>query len=479
MILENRLQGNERVADGAECRRDSLNPVVEPVFLRRSRRLKSYQQLGAKVFASSPVPYRRKRLMFLLYLGLFLAGTLIALLRVPVSDWNTLWAEDGRIFLNDAYANSFAVNVFKPYEGYLHFVPRLVSEVLAFVVPAGLIAVAFTLAASAIWSATALVFFDFSRGHIPNGWLRAVLWLLVLLVPTASHEVAGNIANSHWFLMAAAMWALFARDRSWWQAVAAAIVVLVAVLSDPLIFILTPLLLVRLWSLRTLRAQLVSLAFIVGAIVQSLVVFSSSRNLPSSFPGVKIALIIAERNIVGSFLPPPIYKRVATSMGQYGFSILAALVFVMLLVLAILVFRRTFAPLVMLLWALVFAGVTTFYGWDIFDQLAFSNFLGILTRYLITPALAIFSLIVIMLSVFFQSIRSPLKCAGVQIIVAILALLLVVSWFRSFVYDFKVDIPDAGTQYQNQGCSAGQVKVVIPPGPAELWYAMIPCTAFR
>lgn len=38
-----------------------------------------------------------------------------------------LWAEDGKIFLNDAYALG-AASPFKPYAPYLHLLPRLMRS---------------------------------------------------------------------------------------------------------------------------------------------------------------------------------------------------------------------------------------------------------------------------------------------------------------------------------------------------------------
>ncbi len=166
------------------------------------------------MFGAEVAPYARRWVAIVAYAVMFVAGTAIALFRVDPGTWNLLWAEDGKEFLQDAYDHPFVENLFRPYAGYMHLVPRLIAEPISVIVPADWAAIAFTVAASAVWSAAALAVFDFARGHVRHVAIRAGLWALILLFPVGGLEVAGNIANAHWFLIFAAFWALAARDRS-------------------------------------------------------------------------------------------------------------------------------------------------------------------------------------------------------------------------------------------------------------------------
>jgi hypothetical protein len=53
----------------------------------------------------------------------FLLGTAVALLRLSLHDLDTLWAEDGALFLLDALEHGTAETVARPYSGYLHAYP--------------------------------------------------------------------------------------------------------------------------------------------------------------------------------------------------------------------------------------------------------------------------------------------------------------------------------------------------------------------
>ena len=53
-----------------------------------------------------------------------LAGTVLAFFRVPPVSAGTIWAEDGRVFLQEYLEQG--PGLLAPYDGYLHFLPRLI-----------------------------------------------------------------------------------------------------------------------------------------------------------------------------------------------------------------------------------------------------------------------------------------------------------------------------------------------------------------
>src|SRR5665647_648206 len=65
----------------------------------------------------------------LLAVTIVLAATLIAWLRLDPVTHQTMWAEDGSVFLTQASHAGRFETVLLPYAGYLHVVPRLIAEV--------------------------------------------------------------------------------------------------------------------------------------------------------------------------------------------------------------------------------------------------------------------------------------------------------------------------------------------------------------
>lgn len=59
----------------------------------------------------------------------------IMLVRLPSAALATLWAEDGSTLLSDRLTNGAGADLLTPYDGSLHVVPRLVTELLVAVLP--------------------------------------------------------------------------------------------------------------------------------------------------------------------------------------------------------------------------------------------------------------------------------------------------------------------------------------------------------
>ncbi|MCS5716608.1 hypothetical protein N1027_00485 [Herbiconiux sp. CPCC 205763] len=217
--------------------------------------------------------------------AMVVAGTGLTLLRLPADARNLLWAEDGGIFLTDAFAHPFLQNLFDPYAGYMHLIPRISAQFVSGFVPLRHLGLAMNLCGAAVWSIVALSAFVFTRGRLWIGF-RVLLWLLVLLLPLGSHEVATNTANSHWFLTFGLFWAVCSRGGGVARVVFACCLTVAAVLSDPLTLVFAPFLVARLFALRSLRENAVTIAFVASAVIQLAVVLSTERDdVPIVDPG--------------------------------------------------------------------------------------------------------------------------------------------------------------------------------------------------
>jgi hypothetical protein len=204
--------------------------------------------------------------------GAVLLGCVAVLLRQPgVSPFDSLYSEDGAIFLAQARSQSFLHALVHPYAGYLHVVPRLVAAPVA-AMPLSWAAAAFAVASALVVAGIAVVVYDAARTLLPGRPARVLLAAAFVLLPVAQGEAIANVANLHWFLAAAAALLLLCRAEETWRIVTASAVAGLAALSDPLVLLLLPVALLRILALRSWRDRVVPVVFVGCAVVQAVTV---------------------------------------------------------------------------------------------------------------------------------------------------------------------------------------------------------------
>lgn len=208
---------------------------------------------------------------------LFVVGVVVYVFRVPGDLRFLLWAEDGNTFLAQAYERGGANVILTPYAGYMHLVPRLSAWLVRSFLPFVESGVGMAILAAVVSSACAVAAFHWSRSWLSTP-AAALLWLVTLLIPAAALELDLNVADSHWWLMFAAFWALMSRDRGRVSTVLAAVTVCTAALCDPLTVILLPLALVRLVGWTSWRVGAVTGAFFGGLALQFWVLSGTERH---------------------------------------------------------------------------------------------------------------------------------------------------------------------------------------------------------
>ena len=210
-----------------------------------------------------------------------------------------VWAEDGTVFLSAAYRTRYFAGLASPYAGYLQVLPRsLAAFTTAF--PVGDAAWVLAASAAAVRAAVSLFVFRASSGHLRSTWVRAMLASSVVLLPVGGLEVLDNIANLHWFVTFAAFWAVLWRPARRFECALAAVVVLVAVGSDPLTALLLPMVVLRAITLRRRRDQLVTLCFAAAGAVQTWAVLSGARPVHETFSAPAVARLFGVRVLVGA-----------------------------------------------------------------------------------------------------------------------------------------------------------------------------------
>jgi hypothetical protein len=151
------------------------------------------------------------------------------------------WAEDGTDFFVKQYGHGLP-QIFVPYAGYLHAIPRLVAW-LATIASPGRAPLIYNLAAIAMGAAS----LAFITGRLRSALPIAVLLATFLILPT-SGEIFGNLTNVQWFLQLALPVACFSaapRLRGW-RSPARDLTLLLVALTGPFSLI-TALLVAGLW----------------------------------------------------------------------------------------------------------------------------------------------------------------------------------------------------------------------------------------
>lgn len=207
-----------------------------------------------------------------------LAATVIAWLRIPPIVRGTLWAEDLRNFLSGDVHGGLVHTLFQPYGGYLQVVPRLIAALVAHLVPIDqwATAVAFT-ACAAAGIVTAVIYVCASQ-ILGSRLLGVAAASITVLDPLAAHEVLGNLANLHWFVIWMMPWVLLYRPRSRWAGALLGAIALLAVLSEFDVVLFLPLL---AWRWRDRAMLTVRVPYLIGCLAELVAEIASPRGRPA------------------------------------------------------------------------------------------------------------------------------------------------------------------------------------------------------
>lgn len=195
------------------------------------------------------------------------AGAIITWNRVPADHRDRVWAEDGNIFLAEALDSSPLAVLFRGYAGYQHFVPRVVEVgVLPIIDLSDYPVVIFAVCAVLTGLAGGAVFW-LTRDNVP--WLpaRVALALITSVVPLATQETVGNLADLHTYAMWVMPWLLLYRPRTWTTSIAWGVLAWALVMTEIQAIFFVFLILFRLGRAHS-RQRPVFVGFAVGALAQ-------------------------------------------------------------------------------------------------------------------------------------------------------------------------------------------------------------------
>ncbi len=183
------------------------------------------------------------------------ASFIISWSRITPVGRETIWAEDGRFFLQGFLERGLPATFFEPYQGYLHAIPRLGAAFVAGVLPVEAWAGGLTVVSCVLAALASGIVFICARSVLRSTVAAVIAGVLPAVLPVAPVEVSGNLANFHWYLIYLAMWMVLVRPRSRAWAVLLAVVALFAALTE--IQLLAPLVVgLGLQLFRKTRARL-------------------------------------------------------------------------------------------------------------------------------------------------------------------------------------------------------------------------------
>ena len=193
-----------------------------------------------------------------------LALSVVAWFRLDPLTRGTLWAEDGVIFLVQRESLGPWRSVIEIYAGYLHVVPRILTNV-AVIAPIEHYAIVVTGLCCLLIGGIAGVVYGCTSGVIQSRYVRVAIASTTVLIPTGPIEVMGNMADLHWYFLWLTPWLLLARPSKWHQSAGAGVVALLAGLTEIQTAIFLPLALARLGDRRSWPA---SCGIAVGVAIQ-------------------------------------------------------------------------------------------------------------------------------------------------------------------------------------------------------------------
>lgn len=209
--------------------------------------------------------------------ALLVLGTVLALLRLGFSDsLNTIWAEDGPIYLQGALTEGFWHAVFQPYAGYLVVVPRLIAEA-ATLFPLDQAAAAISIVSAFFAALSGLAVWVGCGGLVRNPYLRGGLALATVLAAAAGQEVLVSAAYVPWYMLFGSFWLLFWRPRTVGGAATGGLFLLATGLSTPGVWFFMPVALLRAVSFRDLRDAALLGPYFLGALVQVPVILAQEQ----------------------------------------------------------------------------------------------------------------------------------------------------------------------------------------------------------
>ena len=406
------------------------------------------------------------------------AATLLHLVRqrgVPV--WNSLWAEDGRVFLSDALRN-FPGTFFAENGGYVHVVPRSIAGIVA-QLPVRDAAAGMAVGAALVIALVAAFVYLASTEVFRSRLARLGLAAAVVFLPIPGSELLANTTNLHFYLLFGCFWALLWQEETRFALGTRGVVAAVAALSDPLCALFLPLAIVPPLVHRRRRALLVPGVFAVALVVQFAIIAGGAR--PQRNWGFRLSALpdIFSYRVAGGLLVGDRYLGHAWSAYGRGFAYGALLV--VTAVLTGLLLRSDRRRVAFSLLALGYGGL--FFCVQLVGRGTVELDPEVQTvqlnaaRYVLLPFLLTTAVILALVDALPETragaVSRWIRYAGLLWLAALLAVNFSLTTDRSRGPRWDRQLAAVRSRCAAQGTR--NVSVLVSPSPPHVWYATIPC----
>lgn len=426
-------------------------------------------QLDESLFLDSPPPGNRFAgwEKAVLVTSLLALGVVLQLFRIGWSaSLDSLWAEDGPIFLQAALLEGFGDAVASPYAGYLVVVPRLISET-ASLLPLQDAAAATSILSATVVGLSGLAVWHAARGLIRDPRRRGILVAATVLAPVAGLESIDSAAYVGWYMLFATFWLLLWRPQSSLGAALGALFVFATALTTPGVWFFLPLAALRGVAIRNGRDLAIVGAYTAGAAIQIPVVASNQGEAVDPSWSNEILVAYVQRVVDGAAFGQELGGSLWALLGV-PFLIAVALAATALLV--VLVRRsgpngRWLAAIAVPISLALF--VVSVYQRAVGDGMGWAegSFHGAGGRYAIVPALLLVSTALVLL----EDSRRPVGRDWLALTATTLLALGVVTSFRQGDDDYRGGLPwqdslrAAAFSCRTEGLSEIPVRISPPP----------------
>jgi len=258
----------------------------------------------------------------LLLVGALLTiAVVLQLLRLGSASLDSIWAEDGPIFLQGALYEGFWEAIVSPYGGYLVLVPRLIGEAAA-LPPADAAAETIAILSACVVAICGLAVWHGSAGHIRSPHLRLLLVAVTVLSPVAGLEAIDSASYVLWYMLFATFWLLLWRPRTGLGAGLASGFVLITGLTTPGVWFFAPLAALRTIAARGRRDLAMVGAYWVAAIAQIPVLALDREAVVEPVWSADIWMVYLQRIVEGA---PLGLELGGTAWSEAGWTLLIAL----------------------------------------------------------------------------------------------------------------------------------------------------------
>jgi len=432
---------------------------------------------------SGPVGWRK----ILLAVACVVAGTAISLSRtVGAGSLNTIWIEDAKFLLNQALNNSFWTVLRAPISSYYQEPARVLTEI-AIQFPLSWTPGVMAIFAAAQYMMYGLVAYIASGPYLRSPWLRLLISAPVCAIPLAYTQVNNDLVTVQFFGLYGAFWTCLWIPGTRAGKILSPLVMATVSWTAVLSIIFAPLIVARLIVDRSKNAWALAILWASGAWLQiSETVLGTSTHPHYGSNGLFFVL----KNYVDRVVPRALFGE--RSLGGPGVdytgnnttplhitsvaghdALIAGAWVVVLVALALAISRFTDPN-----WTL--AGVAALFSVGIFFEEMFINTDVVQTRYVVAPAMLIYTALVALMRPRLRegAARAPvdvrwLPAAGF----AVLLLVAVTLNFR--VTNGRTTSPAWTSVVATASKACAMPGVTAYTYVHEWWFVTIPCSKVR